>query len=413
MTQITRKSTIMNGRIGHYEVSGSINLRHNYEFAELSYGGTLGLFYQKGDPANIRKTKVTAAYTALQATHPLLARYNLQPLMYSLVNYHIKENSKYIGVRRQNQWPNNYLFSDDTVNPQASETNFKDLYIGQDYNGNGIRISHPSLLALLFPYLYTTCSGHYSMAQPTEENKRLPEEHGGISKATLVGENLKGYTRLRLMMKDRRFAKDQSFLFFMLDSIEKNNIAAANRLVVSTKGRGNLRQRDVFDSLTKKYNKNIISTVPYIVRSSYSYKRRNYLNLQTVFDNLGAPQLFLTFSCNDYSPDFASATGTDHPWQDPVLFSNHFKRRWLNFFSKHILGHFADKIGGVKDYSWVLEIQDRGSPHIHCVLWTKKTVEELINLNVAICKIVPRNASEDPLLHSLILKHQNHVCNPV
>lgn len=214
-------------------------------------------------------------------------------------------------------------------------------------------------------------------------------------------------------MKDRRFAKDQSFLFFMLDAIEKNNIAAANRLVISTKGRSNIRQRDVIDAATKSYNKNIVSTVPYVVRSSYAYKRRNFLNLQTVFNNLGAPQLFLTFSCNDYSPDFAAATGTQYPWEDPVLFANHFKRKWKHFFNVYVLGHFANMIGGVKDFSWVLEIQDRGSPHIHCVLWTEKSVQELIRLNVITCKLQPRRAADDPLLHDLILKHQTHICNPV
>ena len=35
------KVNSFNGRIGHYEVSGAVNLRHNYEFAEMAYGGTL------------------------------------------------------------------------------------------------------------------------------------------------------------------------------------------------------------------------------------------------------------------------------------------------------------------------------------------------------------------------------------
>lgn len=54
MIQITRKSTLLNGRIGYYEVSGAVNLKHNYEFAEMAYGGTLGLFYQRGNSANIK-----------------------------------------------------------------------------------------------------------------------------------------------------------------------------------------------------------------------------------------------------------------------------------------------------------------------------------------------------------------------
>ncbi|KAI8321027.1 hypothetical protein EDC96DRAFT_556060 [Choanephora cucurbitarum] len=130
MTQITRKSTLLNGRIGHYEVSGAVGLKHNYEFAEMAYGA-----------------------------HPLLARYKLQPLMYSLVNYHIKENAKHIGIRRRNEWPNNYLLPEDTVHPQASEPEFEDLYIGQDSSGMNVRMSHPSLLAFAFPLLVSRVQG--------------------------------------------------------------------------------------------------------------------------------------------------------------------------------------------------------------------------------------------------------------
>jgi hypothetical protein len=47
MTQITRKGILSTDRIGHYEVKGSVFTTHNFEFAEMAYGGTLGLFFQK------------------------------------------------------------------------------------------------------------------------------------------------------------------------------------------------------------------------------------------------------------------------------------------------------------------------------------------------------------------------------
>lgn len=404
------------GAIGHYEVSGAIGIKHNFEFAEMAYGSTLGLYYRRGDPQIINKRKVIAAYEALKRVHPLLQRYDLPPLTQSLVNYHIKESSKYIGVKKngRTQWPDNCFFPENNVNPEAGEAEFSDLIIGKDgSSGSYIKLSTESLLALMFPHLYPLCKGHYSMASPNEENTSRDESHGGIAKATLYLETLKGYARQRLSMVDRRFAKDQAFIFFILDCVEKLNIASANRHVVSTKGRGNLTQRDIIDSTTNKFNKNIVSSVPYIIRSSFAYKRKNFLNLSTVFRNLGSPQLFLTFSCNDYSDDFSAATGTNYPWEDPVLFANHFRRKWLHFFSKHVLGHFARSIGGVNDYSWVLEIQDRGSPHIHCVLWTKKTVEELIEMNIITCKLYPGSFNSDPLMHRLVLKHQIHECQEV
>lgn len=57
MSQTTRKTTLYSGRIGHYKLKDSVFNTHNYEFAEMAYGGTLSLFYQCGDPASIIKKK--------------------------------------------------------------------------------------------------------------------------------------------------------------------------------------------------------------------------------------------------------------------------------------------------------------------------------------------------------------------
>ncbi|KAI8635880.1 hypothetical protein BD408DRAFT_356714, partial [Parasitella parasitica] len=162
-SQITRKSTLTRGRIGHFVMTGSMNRLHNYEFAEMAYGGTLSLFFQRGEPDNINKRKVQDVYKALQAVNPLLARYKLPKLTYSLVNYHVLENRKHIGAAAD--WKSNALFAMEDTNPQATDFDFKDLIIGQDDGGKMIKYSHPSLLALTFPHLFTTCTGHYSLVQ--------------------------------------------------------------------------------------------------------------------------------------------------------------------------------------------------------------------------------------------------------
>ncbi|CAO3639536.1 unnamed protein product [Mucor hiemalis] len=51
MSQVTRKSTLYNGRIGHYEMKGGVYSTPNCEFAEMAYGGTLGLFFERGTPS--------------------------------------------------------------------------------------------------------------------------------------------------------------------------------------------------------------------------------------------------------------------------------------------------------------------------------------------------------------------------
>ena len=107
MSQITRKSTLSHGRIGHFELKGPMYTTHNYEFAEMAYGGTLSLFFVRGDPAMIRKQNVEEAYRALQRMHPLLSRYDMPELTFSLVNYHVSENKKHVSIDKG--WLNNAL----------------------------------------------------------------------------------------------------------------------------------------------------------------------------------------------------------------------------------------------------------------------------------------------------------------
>ncbi|CEP09614.1 hypothetical protein [Parasitella parasitica] len=422
-SQITRKSTFRHGRIGHYVMTGTIStMHHNYEFAQMAYGGTLSLFFRRGQPEAINADKVKAMYGALQNVNPLLARYKLPKLTYALVNYHITENKQHIGSATN--WTNNALFAMEDINPEATTERFRDLIIGEDNEGKSIKYSHPSLLALTFPHLFTTSSGHYSLmsskkpapeySTPLEQLAyEIPETKGGVALATLRGESLSSFAKSRLLMRDRRFAKDPSFLFFMLDIVEKMNIATANRFVVSTKGRTEkLKQSDIVNNTTKKLNKNLVSTVPPQIRSSYAYKRKNFLDLQCIFENLGSPQLFLTFTCNDSSLDFKDLVpDTAHSWDDPATFVAHWKRKWQEFFKKYVLGHFADQIGGVKEHSWVMEIQDRGSPHIHLVLWTEKTVDQLIDMGVVHTGFPPGVSQNDPLMHHLVNTHQLHTCN--
>ncbi|KAG1118577.1 hypothetical protein G6F42_013169 [Rhizopus arrhizus] len=50
MTQITRKATAVGSKrykIGHYELSRYLQMRHNYENAHMLYGGMPGLPFQR------------------------------------------------------------------------------------------------------------------------------------------------------------------------------------------------------------------------------------------------------------------------------------------------------------------------------------------------------------------------------
>ncbi|KAI9273457.1 hypothetical protein EDC94DRAFT_580417 [Helicostylum pulchrum] len=159
MTQIKRKGALSTGRIGHYEVKGSVFTTHNYEFAEMAYAGVLGLFFQKGEIAGINKHSVKQAYAALQNTHPLLGGYSLQELTNSLVSYHVTHNRDYVDVCEG--------FRNNMLNPHSEATGheFADLIIGSDVGRHAVWYGH----------LYTTCTGHYSMCSVTPELEDVEE----------------------------------------------------------------------------------------------------------------------------------------------------------------------------------------------------------------------------------------------
>lgn len=131
------------------------------------------------------------------------------------------------------------------------------------------------------------------------------------------------------------------------------------------------------------------------------------MNLRTIFNHFGPPQLFLTFSCDDFAQHFADACWSGKPWENTVLFATAFKRRWNHFFNRVIKGRFANLVGGITHYSCVLEEQDRGSPHIHMVLWTGKTSQQLMDIEDLIVASIP----QDETLSALMRRLQTYTCS--
>ncbi|KAK4520016.1 60S ribosomal protein L30 [Mucor velutinosus] len=72
MTKMTRKYT-RRGRISHFEISGYVQLKHNYEFGSMLYGGMLGLAIRRGSHLQqINMQRVQQAYLELCDHNPML-----------------------------------------------------------------------------------------------------------------------------------------------------------------------------------------------------------------------------------------------------------------------------------------------------------------------------------------------------
>lgn len=56
-----------------------------------------------------------------------------------------------------------------------------------------------------------------------------------------------------------------------------------------------------------------------------------------MFLRLGSPSLFLTITCNDFATEYEQLLPGMRPWDDPVLFQQHFKRSFQHVFNTYIL----------------------------------------------------------------------------
>lgn len=283
---------------------------------------------------------------------------------------------------------------DDVVPAAADLTNrFENLVIGTSGRGD-VRFKDDNLFGLCFPHLFPDGTGFWKFSMRKEVS-------------------LKIHTKMLLSHPfDRRFARSCSFIFFVADHLEKLAIHSYRRTTISGSQRRNLNQHNIMDvDPTTGYSRvreDITSNIPHIIRSSYSYKRKRFLDLMAMFREFGEPQVFLTMTCNDFSEDFLNVVGDEEPWADPVRFANHFRHYFHRIFTKAIKRTFGTMVGGIKEFFWVMELQARGSPHIHMLLWTGHSLDTLMTLeNVVVADLPPANHP----LRNLVAKHQVHRCS--
>lgn len=154
-------------------------------------------------------------------------------------------------------------------------------------------------------------------------------------------------------------------------------------------------------------------TIPHSLRTSVSYKIRLRHDLEAMFRYFGTPEVFGTWSVNMSSPAFsASLPHHQDAIKDVPLFCATYNREWHRVWG-YIRGTWAEKVlGGLRAFCWVTEYQDRGVPHVHYVLWTRKNLAELVQQNnrgdagqvIVSCSSKPQS----PELEQLVLQHQVH-----
>ncbi|XP_071675707.1 uncharacterized protein [Lolium perenne] len=153
--------------------------------------------------------------------------------------------------------------------------------------------------------------------------------------------------------------------------------------------------------------------VEYLLHSSFTgsprYMIQNYHDGMAICRVFGAPDLFITFTCNPKWDEISVALlmepGQTHP-DRPDIVTRVFKMK-INQFTSNVRKGKA--FGPVNAYLYVVEFQKRGLPHIHALVWLKVDTEDPTPgmINSYISAEIP-DCSVDPLGYALVEEFMVH-----
>ena len=202
-----------------------------------------------------------------------------------------------------------------------------------------------------------------------------------VTYATICKAELRGH--------DRRFATSVSNLFFKLKKLQvRDTVTTALRKTKGTTGltAGQLRNKEFFMNILRHDDGYAILKN---VRSSPPYLQSKQKDLFAIIRQLGIPTFLATFSAAEthwtdllgilakkiHNRTFSNEELQNLSWmekcqfiqKDPVTCARHFQYRTHLFFH-NILQTNISPLGKIVDYYYRVEFQQRGSPHLHCVL---------------------------------------------
>lgn len=177
-------------------------------------------------------------------------------------------------------------------------------------------------------------------------------------------------------------------------------------------------------------------SIPKTIPNTPQYHRNHLQNLLAMVAAFGMPNYFLTLTADEISelrwPEYTGIEtvlgdlfdNDDLNWKDaPVECTRLFKTRVDHFFKEHICPKNKSGIlGKVNHYLIRYEFQDRGSPHVHVILWIDSQDEDRVS-NEIIAYIPAYYDAEtnsfipptDPMkkrLFDIVMRKQMHTCSP-
>ena len=263
----------------------------------------------------------------------------------------------------------------------------------------------------------------------------FPDGKNGLNATRTIKLTELQYYKCRLLNETRIFAKDMTYLLSALAIYHQRQLHKTISIALRMR-----KQQTKDGPLTVKDLTGDIS--PDIVEDSYRfmkhfrglapYWRSELRKLLSRCYFLGVPTFFLTLSaadCSDLWPELFESicdpTSRDpikDRWkllrENPTLVAKHFVKRWKALF-KHIIKGPSQPLGEVENLYIRVEFQDRGSAHIHALVWTKHapnldTIEGRKLAPAFIDKYISTmepSTIDDPELKELVQRLQTHAHN--
>ncbi|XP_058216366.1 uncharacterized protein LOC131327288 [Rhododendron vialii] len=135
--------------------------------------------------------------------------------------------------------------------------------------------------------------------------------------------------------------------------------------------------------------------------------RKRYLNAMTLVERYGKPDLFLTMTCNPNWPEIKDEMRAHEEAQNrPDLLSRVFRSK-VEHLQKEIVKN--QLFGPVQAYTFVVEFQKRGLPHVHMLIILKKLfkLDTIDKIDAFISAEIP-DKKKYPHLYAMVLKHMMH-----
>jgi len=251
------------------------------------------------------------------------------------------------------------------------------------------------------------------------------------------------YVQHRLLAHPE-FQRDESWAFRALNNLNQQDMARAIQYVLKTaaskkKSSAEVTSRDLLRAIEAEdgdiNGEEILGQHYFMVgsaiRGTSMYFKKARRHLFSMFATLGVPDLFLTLSANDleWLDLFHAIDSQRFQTEESVACLTHVEKvEFLNNHPAVCAEHFSNRVQSLirflsspakplkfnlKHFFGRLEIQGRGSPHLHSVLWLEgapkpDSGDQFLQWVDTIISAQLPDEKTDPDLHQFVQKFQVH-----